>query len=115
MQLLRHLLGQIVRLTPVFVGVVELPNVVVERRGYLAYKNPWRFMSCDRGPALVVNTAVAEHLEVLRLVLLCSLCVVERISHADALDGMLLDAIDEDRLGQAGHLKDGWRNVDQVV
>ena len=35
-QLLGHLLREVVRLAPVLVGVVELPDVVVERRDFLA-------------------------------------------------------------------------------
>ncbi len=54
-----------------------------------------------RGPALVVDAAVAEHLEVLRLVPLRRLGVVERVEHADALDGLLLHAVHRDRLGAA--------------
>ena len=48
-------------------GVVELPDVVVER-GQLAAHHPRRAVPGDRGPALVVDAAVAEHLEVLGLV-----------------------------------------------
>ena len=72
-------------------------------------------MPCDRGPALVVDAAVAEHLEVLCLVPLGRLGVVERVRHADAFDRMLLDSVDEERLGQAGHFKDGRRDVDHVM
>ena len=116
MQLFRHLLGQVVRLAPVFIGVVELPGVVVECRGFLARDyEPRRLVPRHRGPALVVDAAVAEHLEVLCLMLLGRLGIVERVRHADAFDRMLLDSVDEGRLGQAGHFKDGWRNVDHVM
>ena len=60
--------------------------------------------SRDRRPALVVDAAVAEHLEVLRLVPLGRLGVVERVRHADAFDRPLLDAVDEERLGQTRRL-----------
>ena len=68
-----------------------------------------------RGPALVVDAAVAEHLEVLRLVPLGRLGVVEGVEHADAFDRVLLDAVHRDRLGQAGRLEDRRRDVDHVV
>ena len=68
-----------------------------------------------RGPALVVDAAVAEHLEVLGLVPLRRLGVVERVEHADALDRVLLHAVHRDRLGQSRRLEDGRRDVDDVV
>ena len=77
-ELLRHLLGQILRLAPVLGRVVEFPDVVVERDSLLADQHPGRAVLRHRGPALVVDAAVAEHLEVLRLVPLRGLGVVER-------------------------------------
>ncbi len=114
-ELLRHLLGQVVRLAPVLVGVVELPDVVVEGGHLLADEQPGRLVPRHRGPALVVDAAVAEHLEVLRLVPLGRLGVVERVQHADALDGLLLHAVHRDRLGESRRLEDRRRDVDDVV
>ena len=84
-QLLRHLLRQVVGLRPVLAAVVELPHVVVERRHLLAAHHPRRAVLGHRAPALVVDAAVAEHLEVLRLVPLGRLGVVEAVQHARAL------------------------------
>ena len=72
-------------------------------------------MPCDRGPALVVNAPVAEHLEVLCLMPFSSLCVVERVRHADTLDRVLLDSVDEKRFGQTRQFKNGRRNVNHVM
>ena len=83
-ELVGHLGGEVVRLGPVGVGVVELPGVVVERRQRQTL-DPRRRVAGDRGPALVVDAAVAEHLEVLRLVALGRVGVVERVAHAHAL------------------------------
>ena len=63
----------------------------------------------------MVDAAVAHHLEVLGLVPLGRLSVVERVRHADAFDRALLDAVDEDRLGQARHLQNGRRDVDHMM
>ncbi len=63
-------------------------------------------MPRDRGPALVVDAAVAEHFEVLRLVLLGRFGVVERIRHADAFDRMLLDSVDKLGCGNSGQLQE---------
>jgi hypothetical protein len=46
----------------------------------------------------VVDAAIAEHLEVLRLMLLSSFGVIEGIRHADAFDRVLLNSVDESRL-----------------
>jgi hypothetical protein len=51
-----------------------------------------------RGPAFVVDAAVSEHLEVLRLMPLRGVGVVERVEHAHALDRLLLHAVHRDRL-----------------
>src|SRR5882762_11121656 len=40
--------------------------------------------------------------------------VVERVSHTDALDRVLLDSVDENRLGQAGQFENGRRDVNYV-
>src|ERR1700722_8413889 len=115
MQFVGHLLGQVVCLAPVFVGVVELPGVVVKCRGFLTLEYPRRLVSRYRCPALMVDAAVAEHFEVLCLMLLGGLGIVERVTHADAFDRMLLHSVDEGRLGHTCHFQDGWRDVDDVM
>ena len=72
-------------------------------------------MTGDRGPALVVDAAVAEHLEVLRLAPLVRVGVVERVGHRRAVQRHLLDPVDERRLRQAGRVEHGRRHVDHVV
>ena len=86
--------GEVVRLRPV-VRAVELPDVVVERR-HLG-RHPGNAVPGDSGPALVVDAAVAEHLEVLRRVAIVRVGVVERVRHRDALERPLLHAVDAQR------------------
>ena len=112
-ELLRVLLRQVLRLRPVGVRVVQLPHVVVERA--LVGADPRHAVPRHRRPSLVVDAAVAEHLEVLRLVPLRRLGVVERVEHADAFDRRLLHAVDDGRMRQAGGLEDGRRDVDHVM
>src|SRR5271165_4761128 len=114
-ELFRHLLGKVVRLAPILVRVVKFPNVVVEGYGLSAYEHPWRPVLCHRGPALVIDAAVAEHLEVLRLMPLRGLGVIERIQHAHALDWALLYAIDRNRFGQPCRLENRGRDIDDMV
>ena len=115
MQLFRHLLCQIVRLGPVFRGVIELPGIVVKSGRYLANEDPWRLMPRHGSPALVVDAAVAEHLKILCLMLLGRFRVIERVSHADAFDRMLLHTVHKNRLGQSGHFQDSRRYVNHVM
>ena len=72
-------------------------------------------MTGHRRPALVVDAAVADHLEVLRGVPVRSLRVVEGVAQAGALDRLLLDAADHLGLWQPGRLEDRRQHVDDVV
>ena len=110
-ELLRHLLGEIVRLGPVLVRV-ELPHIVVECGPW--GHDPGRVVLRDRGPALVVNAAIAHDLEVLHVMLLGGLGVVERVEHADPLDRVLLNAVHRNRLRQTGRLEDRRGHVNHV-
>ena len=67
------------------------------------------------GPALVVDAAVAEHLEVLRRPPVVGFSVVECVPHAYALDRLLRNPVHGARLGDSGCVEDGRRDVDHVV
>ena len=99
-QLLGVLLGEVAGLGPVGGAVVELPDVVVEGDADVAGGLPRRAVLGDRRPAAVVDAAVAEDLEVLRLVALGGGRVVEAVGHARALHRRLGDAVDQGRLRQ---------------
>ena len=73
LQLCQHLgvLGdQVAGLAVVAAAVVELPDVVVERRYLAADHDPRGAVLGDRAPTAVVNAAVGEHLEVLQIMTL---------------------------------------------
>ena len=89
-QFLGILLREVMRLRPV-VGSVELPDVVVERRRGVGL--PWRAVFRHRRPALVVDTAIAHHFEVLDDVCLRRSAVAQRRHHADTLERRLRDAV----------------------
>ena len=112
-QLLGILGGDVVGLGPV-VRCVELPDVVVDRR-QLGADHPRDAVTGRRGPALVVDAAVDEHLEVLGLAVLGRLGVGEARQHALAVQRHLLDAVDEGRVRQAGGVEDGRGDVDHVA
>src|SRR3954452_19136949 len=66
-------------------------------------------------PAVLVERAVSEHLEVLDVSRARRLRIVERVHHADALDRLLPDAVDLHRLGKVRRLEDsGWEGDDVV-
>ena len=113
-QLVRHLGRKVVRLRPVLGRVVELPDVQREVRR-LGDHVPGRAVLGHRGPAVVVDPAVAHQLEVLRGVPLGGVSVVERVRHRAALHRDLGHAVDGVRLGQPGEVEDGRRDVDDVV
>ncbi|SID61144.1 Uncharacterised protein [Mycobacteroides abscessus subsp. abscessus] len=115
MQFFWHRLGQILGLAPILGGVIQFPHVVVEGDRLFAHQQPRRLVLGDRGPALVVDPSISEHLEVLRFMPVGRLAVVERVQHAGALDGMLLNAVDEHRLWYSSGLQDRGRNVDDVM
>ena len=109
------LLGrQVAGLAPVGRRVVQLPDVVLERR-QLRRGHPRRRVLRDGRPAAVVDAAVADHLEVLRLVLLGRGRVVERVGHAHALHGALGDAVHVGGLRDAGRREHRRRDVDDVA
>ena len=77
------LLGrEVPRLAVVDVAVVELPDVVVERRHDAADHHPRGAVLRDGAPPLEVDAAVAEHLEVLQVVTLRGIRFSEAVEHA---------------------------------
>ena len=113
-ELLGHLRRQVVRLAPVACSCRRAPRRRL-RTGAARLDHPWSRVARHRRPALVVDAAVAEHLEVLRLAPLGGVGVVEGVAHAHALDRLLRDAVNRRRLGQAGRLEHRRRDVDHVV
>ncbi len=77
-------------------------------------RRPGQLVDGGGEPAVGVDGAVAEHLEVLRRVALRRLRVVERVDHAHALDRRLHGAVDALRLGQTGSLEHRRGDVDDV-
>ena len=112
-ELLRHLLGEVLRLAPVLSGVVELPDVIVQRRWL--FLRPRVGVPRHRRPPLMVDATVAEHLEILRLVPLRRLGVVERVEHADAFDRRLRQTVHRKRFGYAGRFENRRSDVDDVA
>src|SRR5262249_14548620 len=78
-------------------------------------RGPLHFGAGD--PAVVIDRVVAHHLEVLRLVRRGGLGAlgVEGVHHADTLDRLLRDAIDDLRRLDAGRFQDRRYDVDDVV
>ena len=119
LELIRHLGGQVVELGGVLLDVVELPVVpgdhIRRRSGAELPRKICR--GRDRHPALVVDGAIAEHLEVLRGVpgRRVGVRLVPRVRHAHAFDGALLDAVDRIGRRDAGRFEDGRHDVYDVV
>jgi len=67
-----------------------------------------------RGPAFMVDAAVAKHFEILRLMPLGGFGVVEGVSHTDALEGGLLDAVHDLGLREASDIEDGRGHINDM-
>ena len=119
LELVRHLGGQVVVLRGVLHDVVELPLVAGDHiRRRLGAQLPRH--SCrgrGRHPPVVIDGAVAEHLEVLRGVRggRVGVRLVPGVGHAHAFDGKLLDAVDRIGCRDAGSFEDSRHDVDDVV
>ena len=105
---------QVTGLAVVAAAVVELPDVVVERRQRAADHDPRCAVLGHRAPAPVIDAPVGEHLEVLQIVPFGCVRVLERVEHAAALHRGLLHTVDHGRLGQPGNLQDRRCHVDDV-
>ncbi len=114
-QLAGHLAGEVACLGRIFRSVVELPFVVVEGDADVAHRLPRRSVFGHRRPSFVVDAAVAEDLEILRLMPLGRLGIVEAVSHARAVHRLLTDAVHAGWLGDAGGLQHRGGDVDDVV
>ena len=119
LDLLRHLGGQVVELGGVLLDVIKLPLVPgddIRRRGAAQLPRE-SHRRRGRHPPVVIDGAIAEHLEVLRRVSGRGVGVrlVPRVRHAHAFDGDLLDAVDRIGLRDAGRFEDGRHDVDDVM
>ena len=119
LELVRHLGGKIVGLGEVLLEVVEFPLVAgdhVGRRGGARLPRKGR-RGRRRHPAVVIDGAIAQHLEVLRGVPggRVGIGLVPRVDHAHAFDRPLLDAVDRVGRRDAGRLEDRRHDVDDVV
>src|SRR5262245_42743620 len=63
----------------------------------------------------MIDRAVAEHLEILRVARRLGIRIVEAVGHANALDRFLRHPIDRGWHSQAGNLKYRRRDIDYVV
>ena len=91
--------GEVVRLTPVFVDVVELPLVRQGRPFLDALRHsadPRLARARGAGePAVVIDPAAGHDVEELRLARPRRLGIAKRVDHADAVDRILLESVDD--------------------
>ncbi len=114
----RVLRGEVRGLGQVLGDVVQLPDVVVERRvgvQAVVVERP-DGMERHRFPPVVIDGPRAEHLEVLRRVpgLGGGAVGAEQVPEADPVDRGLGDAVDLARRGDTDKLEDGRGHVDGV-
>ena len=118
LQLLRLLLGQVVVLGVVLLEVIQLPwcRERVERAGDSDVRGLPRQDRARAGdPAAVVDGAVGDDLEVLPGAPVGSRGISKGVDHADAIDRLLVETIDDRRLRDAGGFEQGRGDVDDMV
>src|SRR5215469_2546566 len=111
------LCGEVLGLRDVVRDVIQLPDVIVERciRVLVVIERSDR-MKGDGLPAVVIYSARAEHLEVLRHVPF-SLAVPtgrQEVSEARTVDDRLVDAVKSSRNLDRGQLDQRRQDVDSV-
>ena len=114
LELVRIFRRDVLRLAEIFVGVVQLPLILGEL-GQGRQRFPRDAVPRHRGPAVMVDPAIAEHFEVLRSVARWRLRIAESVRHADALDRLLLDAVDGLRLRQFCCFQNSRCDIDDVM
>ena len=118
-ELVRHFCGEVVELGIVFRDVVELPIVAGLEVGQLARRQEPRGSGRRgrRDPAVVVDRAIADHLEILGVAFRRRVGVrlVEGVGHAHPFDRLLRDAVDCRRRLDARSLENGRNDIDDVV
>src|SRR5262245_34492193 len=107
--------SDVIGLAEVLARVIQLPHVIFERYRLDLPGQPRGAVLGDRRPTVVVDAAIAEHLEVLKGPAARRLGGAERIRHADAFDRALRHAIDHDGLGKTYHLQQCGNDVDDVM
>ena len=111
--------GEVVRLTPVLVEVVEFP-LVRQRRPFLdAFRHAAhpRFTRAGGAgePAVVVDAAAGHDVEELRLPRSRRFGIAKRIDHADAVDRILLEPVHDLRRRDLRQFVDRRHDVDDVM
>ena len=115
-ELVRVLGREVDGLTEVVGDPVELPSLVAVAKWQSLAADPWHpTVEAAGNPAVVIDRPIAEDLEVLDDVRAQSIGVAEAVAHGDALDRLLLDAVDVGRLSDPGRLVDSRHKVDDVV
>ena len=104
---------QIVPEAEVLKGVVQLPTII-RRNGVHHGCLPGQLDGCPGKPAILIETPVADNLEILDGVLLIRVAIVKAVHHAGALDRDLGYAIHHRRLGNARGLEDRGYHVDDM-
>ena len=105
---------EVAGLGPVGAAVVELPDVVVERAFASASPTACGAWSqpTSRGGRCPGCPCISKYWV---SALFGSVCVVEAVGHAHAVQGHLLQPVHESRLGDARDVEDGGGDVDDVV
>src|SRR5262249_37688718 len=107
---------QVDRLAEVLGDLVEFPCILSEIGGTDIYPGQ-AAVAAAGDPAVMIESAVAEHLEVLGVVLtwLPGVLTTESVGQTHTLDWLLRHAVRHCWLGDAHHLEDRRQNINRVM
>ena len=117
-EFVRVLVGKVDGFAEVLGDVIELPLVAADYIDLGSVERVFprqRSAGSCRPPSIVIDAAIAEHLEILRPASGRRFGIVEGVGHPYALDGFLRHAVDDRRLLQAGYIQKGRHDVDRVM
>src|SRR5882724_11585585 len=112
LQLSGILRGEIVGLAEVLGYMVEFPRVLGERRK--RHHQPRNRMARARHPAIVIDAAIAKHLEILSRVCLLGFRIIEGVNHRSSIERPLHRSVDALWKRQTRGFQYGRRDVGYV-
>ena len=97
--------SKIIRKAEINRGVIQLPTIICRNRVHSLRRHPGIHDGCPRHPTIVIDTAITNNLEILRVVPFFSAWIIECVQQAGSLHWDLRNAINHGWHRQIGRLK----------
>ena len=106
--------SKIIRKAEIDRGVIQLPTVICRNRVHSLRRHPGIHDCCPRHPTIVIDAAITNNLEILRVVPFFRAWIIECIHQAGSLHWNLWDAIDHGWHRQIGRFKNRGGHIIHV-